>query len=168
MKPLTKNDLLAKAKQLHKAGHENLHATHDGYFFTDPDNANAHAKTIDSAVHKFDHSELSGETSEDNKKSDKATLAATLDELVSNDAELIELKVKIEEVTAAEGPESESDKLKELQGLWDTRFKIFHEQVYPVKPPAPPKAPKDRNAGKPVPPKKEKVKPKTNEKKGKK
>lgn len=60
MKKMTKEDLLAKAKQLHQAGHENLHATHDGYFFTDPDNAHAHAKAIDSVVHKFDPSELSG------------------------------------------------------------------------------------------------------------
>jgi hypothetical protein len=63
MEKKTKSDLLETAKKLHKEGHTNLHATHDGYFFTDANLAKQHARDIEGDVYKFEPSDLCEETS---------------------------------------------------------------------------------------------------------
>ena len=58
MEKLTKTFLLPKAKELYVQGYKNLHATHDGQFFTEADMADSHAKNIGSEVFKFSCEDL--------------------------------------------------------------------------------------------------------------
>jgi hypothetical protein len=125
MEKKTKSDLLETAKKLHKEGHTNLHATHDGYFFTDANLAKQHARDLEGDVYKFDPSELCEEPSQEDE--DTKTIPETGSEgnneetIVEDDPEIVpEVIVEPEEI---EDPEEEDDPEKDPEETETTHKK---------------------------------------------